>query len=100
MAAKKPDRETNPTVLKQGMLRRLPRRTAATGQIVWPVVPSLLEHYGTQCHTIFAALGRVFSVTEMARVKEILKDKIDKGFARSPYSKVVVDFKTDPPPKT
>jgi SAM-dependent methyltransferase len=99
-AAKKPDRETNPTVLKQGMLRRLPRRTSATGQIVWPVVPSLLDHYATQCHTIFAALGRVFSATEMARVKEILKDKIDKGFARSPYSKVVVDYKTDPPPKT
>lgn len=98
--SKKSQRETNPNVLKPAMLRRLPRRSSASGQILWPAVPALLDYYTQQLHTIFAALGRVFSPEEMKRVREILERKLKAGFEASPYSKVCVDYYTEPPPNT
>lgn len=82
------------------MLRRLPRRTVASGQVEWPAVPSLLDHYTTALGWIFSSVGRTFSLREQAKVRKILKRKIDEGFAKSPYSKVVVDYRTEPPPST
>jgi len=100
MASKKVDRETNPGVLRQAMIRRLPRRVAASGQVVFPAVPSLLEHYTQSLATTFAAVGRVFSASELDKVREILKRQLDAAFAGSPFSKVIVDYKTEPPPNT
>jgi SAM-dependent methyltransferase len=82
------------------MIRRLPRRSSATGQILWPSAPSLLDHYVQQLGTIFAALGRTFSAQELAKVREILEKKLKEGFRASPFSKVVVDYYTEPPPNT
>ena len=45
MKGKKPTRENNATILKQSMLRRLPRRVAARGDLMLASVPSLLDHY-------------------------------------------------------
>jgi SAM-dependent methyltransferase len=98
--SKKSQRETNPIALKPAMLRRLPRRSSATGQILWPAVPALAEHYTQQLHATFAALGRVFSPEEMKKVREILDRKLKEGFDASPYSKVCVDYYTEPPPNT
>jgi SAM-dependent methyltransferase len=98
--SKKSQRETNPSVLKTAMLKRLPRRSSATGQILWPAVPALAEYYTQQLHTIFAALGRNFSPDEMKKVRAILESKLKDGFDASPYSKVCVDYYTEPPPNT
>ena len=100
MAAKKAQRETNPAVLRQAMLKRLPRRVAGRGQIVLPALPSLLEHYVHNVIGTFAALGRVFSQEEIAQVRKILDEKLREGFAKSPYAKVIVDYATDAPPST
>jgi SAM-dependent methyltransferase len=97
---KKSQRETNPNVLKPAMLRRLPRRSSATGQILWPAVPALGEHYTQQLYNVFSALGRIFSQEEMKKVREIIDRKLQEGFAASPYSKVCVDYYTEPPPNT
>jgi SAM-dependent methyltransferase len=100
MAAKKAQRETNPAVLRQAMLKRLPRRVAGRGQIVVPALPSLLEHYVHNVNSTFAALGRVFSQEEIAQVRKILDEKLRQGFAQSPYAKVIIDYATDAPPST
>jgi SAM-dependent methyltransferase len=63
-------------------------------------VPALAEHYTEQIRIIFAALGRVFSPSEMKKVREILEPKLKDGFAASPYSKVCIDYHTEPPPNT
>jgi SAM-dependent methyltransferase len=100
MPAKKTSGETSSAILRKAMLRRLPRRTKATGQIVWPAVPSLMDHY-TRCLTsIFASLGRKFSAEETAVLRENLKKHIVPAFQVSPHSRVVVDYHTEPPPNT
>jgi SAM-dependent methyltransferase len=100
VSAKKPQIETNSSVLEKAMLRRLPRRTAAAGQIVWPAVPSLVDHYLRNLAVIFSAIGRTFSETELADIRKMLVNHIDLGFAASPFSKVVVDYHTQLPPST
>jgi SAM-dependent methyltransferase len=96
MAAK--NRETNATILHKAMLRRLPRRTGATGQIVWPVVPALAEHYTKALGDIFSAVGRPFSTGELQQVHQALHKHLALGFKASPHSKIVVDYHTEPPP--
>lgn len=97
---KKPARETNQAVLRQAMIRRLPRRLSASGQMLLPAAPSLLEHYVQNLHQMFAQLGRTFSREETEHLRGILKRKLEEAFAASPYARVIVHYETDAPPKT
>lgn len=97
---KRPARETNQTVLRQAMLRRLPRRLAASGAFVLPPVPSLFEHFTTQVRELFAALGRVFNDADAEHLRGVLKGQLERAYAVSPYSRVVVRYQTEPPPGT
>lgn len=100
MSSKKPEKETNASVLRQAMLRRLPRRVSGHGQVVLPAIPALLEHYVQNLGSIFAALGRPFSEQELDHVRGILRNKISEGFTASPFAKVIIDYATDAPPST
>jgi SAM-dependent methyltransferase len=100
MSGKKVARETNVAVLRQAMLRRLPRRTAASGQVIWPAMPSLLDHYVRALGAIFASLGRTFSAAELDLVRENMQKHIEPAFKASPHSTVVVDYHTQAPPST
>ena len=100
MKGKKPTRETNATLLRQAMIRRLPRRIAARGELRIAAVPSLLDHYQQMLLNIFAAVGRVFNEPEKAHLRKVLDTWLKKGWEQSPYSRLHVFFETDKPPKT
>ena len=100
MPAKKPSGEIDPASLRKAMLRRLKRRTSAKGEIVWPAVPSLLDHYARRLVSIFASLGRKFTPEEIAELREKLKKQIEPAFRQSPHSEVVIVYFTELPPKT
>jgi len=93
-------RETNNTVLRKAMIERLPRRLSGGGQVTLPASPALLDHYVQSLHTIFAQHGRVFNEQETEHLRGILDKKLKEGFTASPYARIVVNFETDPPPKT
>jgi SAM-dependent methyltransferase len=97
---KRPNRETNVAVLKQAMVKRLPRRLSASGQMVLPAAPSLLDHYTENLHKYFATLGRVFTKEETEQMRGILEKKLAEAFTASPYARVIVHYETDAPPKT
>lgn len=97
---KKPSRETNQSVLRQAMIRRLPRRLGGSGQMFLPAAPSLLDHYVQNLHQMFAQLGRTFAREETEHLRGILKRKLEEAFTASPYARVVVNWETDAPPKT
>lgn len=97
---KKAKREISHLVLRQAMSRRLPRRVAGSGQLVFPAVPALADHYADVMHKTFAALGRVFDRDETKQIRATVKKLADEGFARSPYSRLVVNYQTDEPPAT
>jgi len=98
--SKRPNRETNVAVLKQAMVKRLPRRVSASGQMVLPAAPALLDHYTESLHKYFATLGRVFTKEETEHMRGILEKKLNEAFTASPYARVVVHYETDAPPKT
>lgn len=97
---KRPARETNQNVLHKAMLRRLPRRLGATGVFVLPPVPSLLEHFTERLRELFAGFGRVFNEADTEHLRGILKTQLERAYAASPYSRVVVRYATEAPPAT
>jgi SAM-dependent methyltransferase len=97
---KKNLRETNAAPLRQAMLRRLPRRTTASGEIRIAAVPALCEHYVQMFGTVFGALGRAFNADETAHLRGILETHLKQGWQASPFAKLVIRYQTDPIPKT
>jgi len=84
--------------LHQAMLRRLPRRIAATGRILLPAAPSLTDHYTELLQTTFAELGRVFAQAETAHLRDLVRRRLAEGFALSPHARIAVDYRTEEPP--
>ncbi len=97
---RKSNKETNQVVLRQAMIRRLPRRLTGTGQVALPASPALLEHYVQLLGSLFKLVGRAFSDADLARLREILARKLNEAWTASPYARVVVSYQTDEPPKT
>jgi SAM-dependent methyltransferase len=93
-------RETNSVILKQAMIRRLPRRLQCSGELGLPAVPALLEHYVKIFDGIWESVGRKFTPPELDEFRKSLAARLDQAFAASSSSKVVVTYQTDPSPKT
>src|SRR5512144_42107 len=93
-------RETNAVVLKQAMIRRLPRRLQCSGELGLPAVPALLEHYVKIFDAIWESVGRKFTEPELDEFRKSLKARLEQAFAASSSSKVVVSYQTDPSPRT
>lgn len=93
-------RETNASVLKQAMIRRLPRRLSGHGEMSLPAVPGLLEHYVKIFDQVWEGMGRKFTEAEIDEFRKALKLRLDQAFGASQTSKVIVTYSTDPPPKT
>lgn len=93
-------RETNAVVLKQAMIRRLPRRLQASGEMSLPAVPALLEHYVKIFDQLWESVGRKFTEAEIDEFRKSLAARLEQAFAASPSAKVVVSYQCDPAPKT
>lgn len=99
-AKKKAGRETDAKVLRQAIMRRLPQRLRANAEYKVPPVPSLLEHYVQMFNTVWLGIGRVFSAEDLEQFRAALRQHLQEAWTASQYSRVVVSFATDPPPKT
>lgn len=93
-------RETNAAVLKQAMIRRLPRRLSGHGEMSLPPAPGLLDHYVKIFDQTWEGMGRKFTEAEIGEFRTALKLRLDQAFEASPTAKVVVSYQTDPSPKT
>lgn len=93
-------RETNSVVLKQAMLRRLPRRLQAKGELHLPAVPALLEHYVQIFDQLWESIGRKFTPPEMEEFRRSLAARLEQAYAASSSAKVIVSYECDPAPKT
>ena len=91
-------RETNANLLRLSILPKAGRLTETVGEIRFPCVPGLLEHYVKSLLTIWETLGRPFSQAETNRLREILKEKLDAAFEESQYSRIIIKYNTMPPP--
>jgi len=91
--------ELDGEVLRQGMLRRVPKRIFGAGQVRLPSVPALLEHYVETLGKLFALHGRAYNAEELQHLRGLLADKLAQGFAAARNSVVVVDYQTDSAPQ-
>jgi SAM-dependent methyltransferase len=100
MPSKTTQPEKNPVVLRDSIIARLPHRCTASGRIRWPAIPALLDHYTQALAATFAGLGRAFSAEELDGLRATLATQLAQGFEASPFSKLIVAYKTDAPPST
>jgi SAM-dependent methyltransferase len=99
--AKSPNKpETNPTVLHEAMVRRIARHHAGKGRITMKCVPALCDHYVEMLGTLFKLHGRPYNAGELDSLRTILRNQLELGYKASPYSRIIVDWNTDDPPKT
>src|SRR5262249_20743965 len=88
----KQQRQTNPAVLKQALIRRFDRRITGHGELEFPCIPSMLEPYLSKMAAVFSAMGKPFSEEELGQLKKALETELGRGFAQSPYSRLSVRF--------
>jgi 2-polyprenyl-3-methyl-5-hydroxy-6-metoxy-1,4-benzoquinol methylase len=91
--------ETDPAVLRAGVLRRLVKKIGVEGRMRMPAVPALLDEYVQNLVKMFAAYGRVFSEPEIETLKGILDGKLKEAFQISAYAHVIVRYQAEAPPK-
>lgn len=86
------------SIRRASMLRRIAWRTKSTGNISFPAVPGLVDHYVGVLDALFTAMGRPFTGNAAETCRAILAEKIAWAFERSHNSWVVVDWKTQQSP--
>lgn len=74
------------------MLRRFYNRAQITGQIKLPAVPSMVDEYVSMCSSVFAGLGKPFSDTELAHLKDALTGELAAAYAASPRSHIIISY--------
>jgi SAM-dependent methyltransferase len=77
---------------RAAMLRRLQRRTEASGKLVMPAVPGLLEDYVEIFCGLFLQLGVNFSAQERDQFRNALEGELAIAFVASPRSEIVVTY--------
>jgi len=93
------DYELDGQVLRQSMLRVVPKRIFGTSRLRLPAVPALLDHYVEMLGGLFALHGRAFDEAELAHLRGLLAEKLEQGFDAARGSSVVVEYQTDPAPE-
>ena len=89
---------TPPEALHEAMLRRFSHRIVGSGELIFPAVPALVDHYLAILEHTADALGRPFSEGR-ENLRRLLLEKLEWAFRRSSASTVHVRYATSPPPK-
>jgi SAM-dependent methyltransferase len=98
MSKKTSKSELRPGVLREAMMRRVHRRIGASGSMLLPAAPSLLETYVEMLLAAVRPFGRYFAPDAVVRLRDILREKLDEAYTRSPYSRIHISWDTDPQP--
>ncbi len=79
-------------MLREAMIRRFYRRSAAEGQIRVPAVPGLIDEYVQLCGNICASLGVWYTADQSSQLRTVLEAEVAKSFKASPRSDIVISF--------
>ena len=78
--------------LRPGMLRRLHRRTVASGSIVLPAVPAMIDDYVEMCARVFMGVGVPFNDDQLSHLRVVLEGQLAAAYAASPRSEIVITY--------
>ncbi len=79
-------------MLREAMIRRLYRRSAAEGTLRIPAIPSLIDEYVQLCGNICASLGVWYTAEQSSQLRKALEAELVKAFKASPRSDIVISF--------
>jgi len=85
-------------MLRAALVRRLWHRIVGSGEVVFPAVPALVDHYLEILERTANALGRPFGDGRES-LRRLLLEKLEWAFRRSSGSTVRVQYATSPAPK-
>lgn len=74
------------------MARRLCRRAVATGSIVLPAVPAMIDEYVTMCDRVFTGIGVSFNAEQLGQLRGAIKGQLATAYAVSPRSEIVITY--------
>jgi SAM-dependent methyltransferase/uncharacterized protein YndB with AHSA1/START domain len=94
MATSQSSHVTDPEVLRSAILARLPHRASGSGRFRWPAIPALLDDYVQTLTATFAGLGRTFDREDLSALRAKLEQELKVAFAASPYSRLLVSYRT------
>ncbi|BBY84530.1 class I SAM-dependent methyltransferase [Mycolicibacterium tokaiense] len=78
---------------REAMSRRLMRRSAVSGEIQLPAVPSMIDDYVALCGNVFSDVGRAFDDAELDHLRQMLQRQLDDAFRKSPRSTITVSYR-------
>jgi len=84
---------TDPDTLREALLRRFAHRIVGSGELVFPAVPALVDHYLDVVEHTANALGRPFGEGR-ENLRRLLLEKLEWAFRRSSASTVHVRYAT------
>jgi len=87
-----PLRSVDEALRRNAMTRRLHRRSLVAGQLTLPAVPGMIDDYVSMCETLFAGVGRAFTVEQLAQVKSVLEGQLAEAYSNSPRSNIVITY--------
>lgn len=87
-----------PRAAQAALLASLNRRIRSDGELSFPAAPTLVDLYMSRLVAMFASMGKVFSRSERAALRELLLPRLQEGFAQSPHSRVHIKWQAEPPP--
>jgi SAM-dependent methyltransferase len=70
-------------LLKRNMMHRMNRRSRFKGEVLYPCLPALRDEIVTRLCTIFQALGKPFNAKETEKMRGLLGQQLEKGYAVS-----------------
>ncbi|MEB3829171.1 class I SAM-dependent methyltransferase [Phormidium sp. CCY1219] len=88
----------DPTVLEQILRKKFKSLTGATGQIVMPCIPEMLEEHIQLALGVLSALGQNLTPEEIQALRQNFASKLSAGFQASPHARLI--FKYGPPSPT
>lgn len=87
-----PRRSVRPSPLREAAVRRLYRRSMASGHITLPAVPGMVDEYVSMCQNIFAGLSIRFNTEQLAHLRKVLEGELADAYAASPRSNIVISY--------
>lgn len=79
-------------MLREALIRRLYRRSAAQGQIRVPAIPALIDEYVQLCGNVCTSLGVWYTAEQSGDLKAVLEAELAKAFKGSPRSDIVISY--------
>ncbi|HLO48852.1 MAG TPA: class I SAM-dependent methyltransferase [Kamptonema sp.] len=89
---------TNTEVLQQAILYKVNTRINARGEVVFPCIPGMLEHYLKWIDQLFHTLRQPLPPEKQTELRQLLAVKLATGFRISTASMLIFQYESVKPP--